>query len=151
MADNLRIFGNTYTGANSIKATDVNGNEVVYTAGGGGGGDIYTVTGTYNRDPSTGALSVSVTNNIEDVIAAVRSGKYLTARIATAEAGASDTLYLAVHSVYDFDDTFDIKFVSPLTSMMYSTGSLWCENSYLLGWNGESWYLETVANETPIS
>lgn len=35
MADNLRIFGNTYNNAIGVKMTDTNGNEVVYTAGGG--------------------------------------------------------------------------------------------------------------------
>lgn len=35
MADNLRIFGNTYNNAVGVKMTDTNGNEVVYTAGGG--------------------------------------------------------------------------------------------------------------------
>lgn len=112
---------------------------------------IYTVTGSYSRDESTAALSVSITNNIEDVIAAVRGGKYLTARIAPAEAGSSDTLYLSVHSIYDFEGSFAIKFVSPFTEMDYVTGYLSCTDSYMLVYDGSDWYLSHIANEVPLS
>lgn len=119
-------------------------------SGGGGGGDVYTVTGTYTRDPSTGALSVSVTNNIEDVIAAVRSGKYITARISH-EAGGGATLYLAVHSIYDYEGAFFIRLVSPFIEMLISTGSIWCTDSYMLIYNGSDWTLTQVAEKVPLN
>ena len=77
MADNLRIFGNTYNNAVGVKMTDTNGNEVVYTAGGGDNDIDKLLTNTltdYESDVSmireyafygnTNLASVKLTGNV---------------------------------------------------------------------------------------
>ncbi len=62
MADNLRVFGNTYNNAVGVKLTDTNGNEVVYTAG---GGSNWTLIGSTTLTVNTTSTSASSAGTVQ--------------------------------------------------------------------------------------
>ena len=112
MADNLRIFGNTYTGVNTIRATDANGNEVVYTAGGGGDSSSPFVLVECSR-PSM-SDTYTFTGDLESVAAAIENGAlpFLVVSVVTGNNNVSQKLPCVPNSLTPYEDYWICSFMS---------------------------------------